>query len=116
MEEYLGFTAEEFAQAKLDGWEKQYPYLIGKKKVYMTTADGEAQGLKRASKHPKSTTYGRQNPIAEKWNSDEQLVLWRKAWADITNTHLERAGADARIDHRSHAERGLDKQPTIDHV
>ena len=42
-----------------------------------------------------------------------QLVLWRKAWADSTNTHLERAGADARIDHRSHAERGLDEQPTI---
>ena len=36
----------------------------------MTTADGEAQGLKRASKHPKSTTYGRQNPITERWNSE----------------------------------------------
>ena len=65
------------------------------------------------SKHPKSTKYGRQNPIAEKWNSDEQIVLWRKAWADTTNAHLERAGADARIDHRSYAGRGLDEQPTI---
>ena len=61
----------------------------------------------------KSTKYGRQNPIAEKWNSDEQILVWRKAWADTTNAHLERAGADARIDHRSHAERGLDEQPTI---
>lgn len=33
--------------------------------------------------------------------------------ADTTNTHFERAGADARIDHRSHAERGLDEQQTI---
>lgn len=111
--EERGFTAAEFKAAQADGWEKQYQYKIGKKKVYMAPSAAEAQGLVRASKHPKSTKYGRQNPIAEKWNSDEQLVLWRKAWADITNTHLERAGADARIDHRSHAERGLDEQPTI---
>ena len=67
------FTASEFLQSQDEGWEKQYPYLVGKKKVYMTTADGEAQGLKRASKHPKSTTYGRQNPITERWNSESQL-------------------------------------------
>ena len=73
-----GFTAAEFLHAQDEGWEKQYPYLVGKKKVYMTTADGEAQGLKRASKHPKSTTYGRQNPITERWNSESQqdVAAW----------------------------------------
>ena len=79
----------------------------------MTPSAAEAQNLARVSKHPKSTKYGRQNPIPEKWNSDEQLVVWRKAWADTTNAYLERAGAVAWIDHRSHAERGLDEQPTI---
>lgn len=79
----------------------------------MTPSQAEAQGLERVSKYPKSTKYGRQNPITARWNSDEQLVLWRKAWADTTNLYLERAGADARIDHRSNAERGLDEQPTI---
>lgn len=108
-----GFTATEFKAVQADGWEKQYQYKVGKKKVYMAPSAAEAQGLVRVSKHPKSTKYGRQNPIAEKWNSDEQIVAWRKAWADTTNAHLERAGADARIDHRSHAERGLDEQPTI---
>ena len=111
--EERGFTAAEFKTAQVDGWEKQYQYKVGKKKVYMAPSAAEAQGLVRASKHPKSTKYGRQNPIAERWNSDEQIVAWRKAWADTTNVHLERAGADARIDHRSHAERGLDEQPTI---
>lgn len=38
---------------------------------------------------------------------------WRKAWADVTNRYLEQYGHDARIDHRSHAERGLTEQPTI---
>ena len=111
--EERGFTAAEFKAAQADGWEKQYQYKVGKKKVYMAPSAAEAQGLVRASKHPKSTKYGRQNPIAEKWNSDEQIVAWRKAWADTTNAHLERAGTDARIDHRSHAERGLEEQPTI---
>ncbi len=111
--EERGFTAAEFKTAQADGWEKQYPYKVGRKKVYMAPSAAEAQGLVRVSKHPKSTKYGRQNPIAEKWNSDEQIIAWRKAWADTTNAHLERAGADARIDHRSHAERGLDEQPTI---
>ena len=79
----------------------------------MAPSVAEAQGYERASKYPKSTKYGRQNPISERWNSDEQLILWRKAWADISNLYLERAGADARIDHRSHAERGLEELPTI---
>jgi len=111
--EERGFTAAEFKAEQADGWEKQYQYKVGRKKVYMAPSAAEAQGLVRVSKHPKSTKYGRQNPIAEKWNSDEQLVVWRKAWANTTNAHLERVGADARIDHRSHAERGLEEQPTI---
>ena len=111
--EERGFTAAEFRAAQNEGWEKQYPYKVGKKKVYMTPSAAEAQGLVRADKHPKSTRYGRQNPISERWNSEEQLLTWRAAWADVTNRYLERSGHDARIDHRSHAERGLSEQPTI---
>ena len=111
--EERGFTAAEFRTAKNDGWEKQYPYKVGKKKVYMTPSAADAQGLVRADKHPKSTRYGRQNPISERWNSEEQLVEWRKEWADVTNRYLERAGREERIDHRSNAARGLDEIPTI---
>ena len=108
-----GFTAAEFRAAQNEGWEKQYPYKVGKKKVYMTPSAAEAQGLVRADKHPKSTRYGRQNPISERWNSEEQLTAWRAAWADVSNRCLERAGREERIDHRSNAARGLDEQPTI---
>ena len=111
--EERGFTAAEFKAAQNEGWEKQYPYKVGKKKVYMTPSAAEAQGLVRADKHPKSTRYGRQNPISEHWNSEEQLVTWRAAWADVSNRHLERAGREERIDHRSNAARGLDEIPTI---
>ena len=111
--EERGFTAAEFRTAQADDWEKQYPYKVGNKKVYMTPSAAEAQGLVRADKHPKSTRYGRQNPISERWNSEEQLLTWRAAWADVTNRHLERAGREERIDHRSNAARGLDEIPTI---
>lgn len=111
--EEMGFTADEFKVAQHDGWEKQYQYRVGKKKTYMAPSAAQEQGLERVSKIPKSTRFGRQNPIAARWNSDEQLVLWRKAWADSVNLHLERIGADARIDHRSHAARGLPEQPTV---
>ena len=111
--EERGFTAAEFRTAQNEGWEKQYPYKVGKKKVYLVPSEAEAQGLVRADKHPKSTHYGRQNPISERWNSEEQLVAWRAAWADVSNRYLERAGREERIDHRSNAARGLDEIPTI---
>ena len=111
--EEMGFTGAEFKQAQKEGWEKQYQYKVGRKKEYMTPSAAEAAGYERASKTPKSTRFGRQNPIAARWNSDEQLVLWRSAWADVTNRYLERVGAEARIDHRSHADRGILEQPTI---
>ena len=111
--EEQGFTADEFKTAQTEGWEKQYQYKVGKKKVYMTASAAKGKGYERVSKYPKSTKYGRQNPIAERWSSEEQLVLWRAAWADVTNRHLEQYGHDERIDHRSHAEREFDEQPTI---
>ena len=111
--EERGFTAAEFKNAQADGWEKQYPYKVGRKKVYLPPCEAEKHGYERANKHPKSTKFGRQNPIAERWNSEEQLVEWRKAWADVTNRYLERYGYDERIDHRSHADRDLTEQPTI---
>ena len=111
--EEMGFTGAEFKQAQREGWEKQYQYKVGRKKEYMAPSAAEAAGYERASKTPKSTRFGRQNPIAARWNSDEQFVLWRSAWADVTNRYLERVGAEARIDHRSHADRGILEQPTI---
>jgi ATP-dependent exoDNAse (exonuclease V) alpha subunit len=73
--EERGFTSDEFKAAQAEGWERQYPYKVGKKKVYMTPSAADAQGLERASKYPKSTKYGRQNPISARWNSEEQLAL-----------------------------------------
>ena len=79
----------------------------------MAPSAAEVRGLARADKHPKSSRYGRQNPITLRWNSEEQLLLWRENWAAAANLALEQAGREERIDHRSHAARGLEENPTI---
>lgn len=111
--EEQGFTAAEFLKAQKEGWEKQYPYKVGRKKVYMAPSAAETQGLARADKHPKSSRYGRPNPITLRWNSEAQLLQWRKSWAAAANLALAQAGHEERIDHRSHAARGLEETPTI---
>ena len=78
-----GFTASEFKTAQKQGWEKQYRYKVGKKKEYLTSSVAQEKGYERIDKHPKSSRYGRQNPISEQWNSDEQLCIWRANWADL---------------------------------
>ncbi|MCI2046878.1 MAG: MobA/MobL family protein [Faecalibacterium sp.] len=111
--EERGFTTAEFRIAQATGWEKQYQYQVGKKHCYMAANASAQHGYKRLSKYPKSTKYGRQNPISARWNSEEQLLAWRQAWADTVNLHLERAGSAERIDHRSFAAQGIDEQPTV---
>lgn len=46
------------------------------------------------------------------WNKSQELTRWREAWAHYANRHLDRAGHDARIDHRSYRDRGIDQEPT----
>jgi hypothetical protein len=49
-----------------------------------------------------------QHPAAA-WK--DELGHLREAWANTANRHLERAGLDIRLDHRSLAERGIDREP-----
>ena len=111
--EEKGFTASEFKDAQKEGWEKQYRYKAGKKKVYLTPSAAQEKGYERIDKHPKSTRYGRQNPISEQWNSEEQLCLWRANWADAVNKMLALNQINTTIDHRSFADQGITEQPTI---
>jgi hypothetical protein len=46
-------------------------------------------------------------------NRREQLGEWREKWAHLVNRHLERHGHEARIDHRSLKEQGIDREATV---
>lgn len=63
--EEKGFTTSEYKEAQKEGWEKQYRYKAGKKKIYLTPSSAQEKGYERIDRHPKSTRYGRQNPISE---------------------------------------------------
>lgn len=112
-DEEQGFTAAEFKMAQADGWEKKYQYKVGKKKVYMTPSEAESHGYERTSKYPKSTRYGRQNPVCAEWNSEEQVLRWRKAWEEVANRTLEQNSINSHVDCLSFKERGITEQPTI---
>ena len=44
---------------------------------------------------------------------DDDVEIWRAAWAACTNRALEAAGHPALVDHRSYKRRGIDKIPSV---
>lgn len=52
-------------------------------------------------------------PKKRDWNRRELVEEWREEWAKAANLALERAGYEARIDHRTLAAQGIDREPTI---
>lgn len=110
-----GFTAQEFLQAKTEGWEKQYKYKNPQGRTAWLTPSQAVQTPEwvRCSKQPKASKFGRQNPLCARWNSQEQLLQWRCAWAEAVNHALEEKQQTARVTHLSHAAQGIAEQPTI---
>lgn len=110
-----GFTAQEFLQAKTEGWEKQYKYKDPQGRTAWLTPSQAVQNPEwvRCSKQPKAAKFGRQNPLCARWNSQEQLLQWRCAWAEAVNHALEEKQQTARVTHLSHAAQGIAEQPTV---
>ena len=50
-------------------------------------------------------------PKARDWNKGELLEQWREDWAHAVNRQLERYGHEARVDHRSLEDQGIDREP-----
>ena len=108
------FIPEEAKAAETEGWEKQYSYREGKKKIWLTKAEGEGKGLERVNRTPKATKYGRQNPITENWNSKDRIFEWRNSWADVCNRTFLYLNIDEKIDARSFEAQGrIDEIPTV---
>lgn len=45
------------------------------------------------------------------WNATELLQHWREAWGEHVNERMAALGLEARIDHRSYADQGIDLEP-----
>ncbi|MGI4794314.1 MAG: Ti-type conjugative transfer relaxase TraA, partial [Janthinobacterium lividum] len=50
-------------------------------------------------------------PKVTEWNSTALLMNWRERWAEMANERLSLLGHDARIDHRSNADQGIELEP-----
>ena len=46
------------------------------------------------------------------WNKKDQLKEWRAAWAEHENFVFRELGMELRVDHRSYADQGIEKEPT----
>ena len=57
--------------------------------------------------------FGEKTRELDDQQSGPQIVTqWRERWAMLQNRALERAGLDARVDHRSLKEQGVEREPT----
>jgi hypothetical protein len=50
-------------------------------------------------------------PKERSWNSRDFVHETREAWADAQNRSFEQLGLDCRVDHRSLADQGIDREP-----
>ena len=112
--EEKGFTASEFQEAKECGWEKQFRYYDGEKKVYYTPSEAEEKELKRVNRTPKTTPSGRKNEMVEYWNDKDRIFEWRQHWERTVNSEFEKMQSETRIDSRSFKDQGrVDEVPTL---
>jgi len=51
-------------------------------------------------------------PKNRDWNEDALLEHWRERWGEYENRALEKYGHEARVDHRSLKDQGIDREPT----
>lgn len=76
------------------------------KKEYLLDKDGNKQKTEAGNVRSR-------NVDLTGWSSKEVLKEWRSSWADIQNKHLEKNGFTDRVTHKSYAEQGVEKIPTI---
>ena len=81
-------------------------WLPKSKKEYVLDENGEKIRL------PSGRYKNRKVDLVD-WNNRENAEVWRRAWDDLANEYLEKNNRPEHIDHRSHAERGMDELPTV---
>lgn len=88
-------------------FEKDGSWGDKQKKEYILDKNGNKQY------DAKKKTYKCKTVKTTDWDSTETLEKWRENWAKTANKHLERAGHEQRIDHRSYEAQGIDKIATV---
>lgn len=104
--------ASDWKAAKAAGIEKVFNFKDGTRR---TLSEAAAVGLTRDDRKSKTPVAVTVTPDGTRAFDAEKaaLVAERKRWADLVNAALESAGSDARVDHRSIADQGVNRLPTV---
>lgn len=98
-------TTAEFRELKELGWEKVYKYRLGNEYRELTASQAEEwDGCKRVSKNAVQEAR-----YLNDWNEPGNVEKWRAEFCDMQNEALERAGSEARVDHRSYERQGVER-------
>jgi len=108
--EEITIPSADWKTAKTEGWEKIYPFRDG---INRTKSEAEAEGLSwkedRKSQKPLQDDVRTNN-----WGAKSTLYLYRETWATELNKALAKYAPDVEpVDHRSYADRGIDKVPQV---
>ncbi|GAA0573758.1 Ti-type conjugative transfer relaxase TraA [Rhizomicrobium electricum] len=74
-------------------------------------ADGQAKPHAHVMLTMRSVDEAGFGAKVREWNRNELLEHWREAWGTHVNQRLRELGIDARIDHRSFEDQGIDLEP-----
>jgi hypothetical protein len=92
----------------LDGGEQPHAHVMFSERTHDGIARGPDLFFRRANPAAPALGGAAKDPA---WNHRDKVEELRVAWAETANRALERAGLEARIDHRSLEAQGIDRLP-----
>ncbi len=94
-------------EAALEGDEQPHVHIIYTER----TVDGIDRDPEQYFKRYNAKNPERGGCRKDSAGTEERLQATRERWASVQNAHLERHGHEARVDHRSLKDQGIDRQP-----
>lgn len=88
-------------------------WTFGAKARSITERDSSGRAICIGRDKTGHKRYRKKKEPTTDWNDRSTLVAIRAGWAAIANEHLARAGSPERIDHRSYADQGIQRLPTV---
>ena len=96
----------------MDGLEQPHVHLMFNERLQDGIERDPEQYFKRYNgKNPEKGGAKKDNTGKDYKTRKDEIKELRQRWENITNDHLKRAGLDIRIDMRSYADQGIDKEP-----
>lgn len=88
-------------------------WMFGAKARSVTERDASGRAICIGRDKTGHKRYKKRKVSTTDWNEKGTLSAIRAGWAAVANEHLERAGEATRIDHRSYADQGIQRLPTV---